>query len=314
LKVVTDTKDWIQNMQKDVKEKEVEKQERRENGETLSDEEKKIARMNEQLGIISEVETGVELVFKFLPKSFTGGTLAQDLRQGASCALGIATATATGFIPTTTASALNTCISWVGNMVLRRLKRLDLAANNRLKRQRFAGAPQTSFLNALRFTRSYTKELMAIVRKADSAVAGESKKVQEENSEHHRFSPVTRDVLSQTLCGVSAMNKYFSFIRAADSLCEGENTDTERIEAENFAMTLAEGFQRDLSRALQLEQLKLTFDIARDLDEYTDDVVMEGAADDDEDDEELPEANLGALNAWRRLDDEMKTKKKEGEL
>ena len=295
----------------------------------LTEEEKKIAKVNENLGIVKNVETGIELVYKFAPNSFTGSTLAKDLRQAAACSLGIATAAVTAFLPTNTAAALNTCISWVGTMVLRRLKRLDLAANNRLKRQRFAGAPQTKFLNALRFTRSYTKELMAIVRKADKAIAEaetEAPALQRSNTAfldansgfvkkafassagnrhsrgHHRFSPVTRDVLQQVLCGVNAMNKYYSFVRAADSLSTGEDKDEERIEAEEFAMELAQGFQRDLSRSLQLEQLKLSFDIAGDMEEW-ESMLMEGAVDvdDDDDDVSLPEANTEALNAWQRV-------------
>ena len=113
----------------------------------MTSEEKKIVKQNEHLGIVQNVGEGIEMIYKFLPGTLTKTTMAKDLRRASACALGIATSAISFPAPSHLASAVNTCITWVGNMVLRRLAKLDLAANNKLKRQRFAGAPQASFLN-----------------------------------------------------------------------------------------------------------------------------------------------------------------------
>ena len=160
---------------------------------------------------------------------------------------------------------------------------------------------------ALRFTRSYTKELIAIVKKVDhdSSSGGSSGNAQQsfndDEKKHHVFSKVTTDVLGQVLCGVNAMNKYYGFVRAADSLTVGVNQDEERKTAEEFAMNLAQGFQRDLSRSLQLEQLKLTFDIVDTLEE-NDEMLWDGSADDDDGDiEEVEMRNEEAVAAWNTV-------------
>ena len=142
-----DAKIWLKNIIKDEKEKKKERQKRKNEKGPMTKEEIKIMNENNNLGIVQQTGEGIEMIYKFLPETFTKTTMAKDLRRASACALGIATSAISFPAPSHLASAVNTCISWVGNMVLRRLAKLDLAANNKLKRQRFAGAPQASFLN-----------------------------------------------------------------------------------------------------------------------------------------------------------------------
>jgi hypothetical protein len=110
------------------------------------------------------------------------------VQEAATCAVGVAkigvSATATNV-----ADGINVCIGWLGRMITARLRRLDDLRNNRIRSQRFAAQPDAEFINNLRFTRAYTRELLSIVK-------GQS----EQDDGGHTFSTVTMDMMSQTLC------------------------------------------------------------------------------------------------------------------